>query len=145
MRILYHRGETVNTLQLRVLSLLSRYVIIPRLMPDGPAGGLYIVVTERYAPLRDYELIYIVNPTVTEEQLPTTLDKVNKFITDKGGSVDKVDQWGRRRLAYSINRFTEGNYVSTKFKFTPRSTAELENHLKLTEEIIRYLLIRMGD
>lgn len=93
--------------------------------------------------MRDYELIYIVNPTVTEEQLPATLEKVSKFITDKGGSVDKVDQWGRRKLAYSIKRFTEGNYVSTKFKFAPTGASGLEHDLGLTEEIIRYLLVKM--
>ncbi len=95
--------------------------------------------------MRDYELIYIVNPNVTEEQLPITLDKVNKFITDKGGAVDKVDQWGRRKLAYPIKKFTEGNYVSAKFKFAPKGASELENNLKLTEEIIRYLLIKLDN
>ncbi len=95
--------------------------------------------------MRDYELIYIVNPNLTEEQLPGTVEKVNKFITDKGGAVDKVDQWGRRKLAYPIKRFTEGNYVSAKFKFAPNGTIELENSLKLTEEIIRYLLIKLDS
>ena len=110
--------------------------------PDKSGSG-YISLTERKTLLRDYELIYIVNPTVNEEQLPGTLDKVNKFITDKGGAVDKVDQWGRRRLAYPIKHFIEGNYISTKFKFAPRATTELETSLKLTEEIIRYLLVRL--
>ncbi|MBI2958073.1 MAG: 30S ribosomal protein S6 [Chloroflexi bacterium] len=98
-----------------------------------------------YALLRDYELIYIVNPNVTDEQLPGTLEKVSKFIADKGGAVEKVDQWGRRKLAYPIRRFTEGNYISTKFKFAPRGTSDLENHLKLTEEVIRYLLVRLDE
>lgn len=103
------------------------------------------IVDREVTLLRDYELIYIVKPNVTDELLPGTLDKVSKFITEKGGAVDKVDQWGRRKLAYPIKRFTEGNYISTKFKFTPKSTVELENNLKLTEEIIRYLLVRLDD
>lgn len=95
--------------------------------------------------MRDYELIYIVKPTVTDEALPGMLDKVSKFITDKGGAVDKVDQWGRRKLAYPIKRFSEGNYISTKFKFAPKSTGDLENNLRLTDEIIRHLLVRLDE
>lgn len=95
--------------------------------------------------MRDYELIYIVSPSVAEEQLPTTLEKVSKFITDKGGTVDKVDQWGKKKLAYPIKRFTEGNYVSAHFKFDPSAARDLEGNLKLTEEVIRYLLIKKDE
>ncbi|MEW6034043.1 MAG: 30S ribosomal protein S6 [Chloroflexota bacterium] len=94
---------------------------------------------------RDYELIYIVNPEVKDDALTGIMEKVNRFITDKGGTLGKVDQWGRRKLAYHIKRFSEGNYVSTQFKFNPKLTTELEANLKLTEEIIRYLLIRTGE
>ena len=95
--------------------------------------------------MRDYELIFILSPEVDEERVPATVERVSKLITDKGGAIEGVDHWGRRRLAYPIRRFVEGNYVSTRLKLSPTKTTELEASLKLTEEIIRYLLVRTSD
>jgi small subunit ribosomal protein S6 len=95
--------------------------------------------------LRDYELIVIVSPDVPEEELPTHLDKISEFITNKGGSVTEVERWGKRKLAYPINHFREGNYVLTRFKLEPGTTAELEANLRISEKILRHLLIRLGE
>jgi small subunit ribosomal protein S6 len=95
--------------------------------------------------LRDYELIVIVSPDVPEEELPTHLDKISEFITNKGGSVTEVDRWGKRKLAYPINHFREGNYVLTRFKLEPGTTAELEANLRISEKILRHLLVRLGE
>jgi small subunit ribosomal protein S6 len=95
--------------------------------------------------LRDYELIVIVSPDVPEEELPTHLDKISEFITNKGGSVAEVERWGKRKLAYPINHFREGNYVLTKFKLEPDTTAELEANLRISEKILRHLLVRLGE
>jgi len=95
--------------------------------------------------LRDYELVVIISPEVTDEEFPVTLDKMNQFITDRGGSITEVNQWGRRKLAYPIGNFMEGNYVLTQFKMEPKQTAELEASLRLTEEILRHLLVRLSD
>lgn len=73
------------------------------------------------------------------------LEKMNQFITDRGGSITEVNQWGRRKLAYPIENFMEGNYVLTQFKMEPKQTAELEANLRLTEEILRHLLVRLND
>ncbi len=95
--------------------------------------------------MRDYELVVIISPEVTDEEFPVTLDKMNQFITDRGGSITEVNQWGRRKLAYPIGNFMEGNYVLTQFKMEPKQTAELEASLRLTEEILRHLLVRLSD
>lgn len=95
--------------------------------------------------MRDYELIVIISPEVTDEEVPVTLEKMNQFITDRGGSITEVNQWGKRKLAYPIENFMEGNYVLTQFKMEPKQTAELEASLRLSEEILRHLLVRLSD
>jgi len=95
--------------------------------------------------LRDYELVVIISPEVAEEEIPATLEKISRFIVERGGSVTEVNQWGGRKLAYPIKNFMEGNYVLTHFKLDPRLTAELEASLGLSEEILRHLLVRLSD
>ena len=93
--------------------------------------------------MRDYELVIIVSPDVAEEDIPGTIDKVSEFVTSHGGEITEVDRWGKRRLAYPINRFREGNYVLSRFKLEPGTTAELEASLQISETILRHLLVRM--
>lgn len=95
--------------------------------------------------MRDYELIVIVSPEVPEEEMPSHLGKISEFITNKGGSVTEVERWGKRKLAYPINHFREGNYVLTRFKLKPGTTAELEANLRISEKILRHLLVRLGE
>ena len=95
--------------------------------------------------MRDYELIFILSPEVGEEHVPVAVEKVNKLIANNGGSVGEIDHWGRRKLAYPIKRCLEGNYVSAHLKLNPTKITELETNLELTEEIIRYLLVRASD
>ena len=93
--------------------------------------------------MRDYELVIIISPDVAEEDIPTTIDKVSEFVTSRGGEITGIDRWGKRRLAYPINRFREGNYVLSRFKLEPGTTAELEASLQISETILRHLLVRM--
>lgn len=89
-----------------------------------------------------YELVYIVNPQVNDDDLPNILGKVNEYVTKIGGSVTEVAQWGRKRLAYPINKFGEGNYILARIEMKPEAARELESNLKLSNEVIRHLLIR---
>ena len=95
--------------------------------------------------MRDYELIVIVSPEVPEEELPSHLDKISEFITNKGCSVTEVERWGKRKLAYPIKHFREGNYVLTRCKLKPGTTAELEANLRISERILRHMLVRLGE
>ena len=93
--------------------------------------------------LRDYELILIVNPEIGEEKFNATLDNISQFVTKTEGTISDVEQWGKRRLAYPIKHFAEGNYVLTRFKLRPALGKELEANLRISEEVLRHLLIKV--
>jgi len=95
--------------------------------------------------LRDYELVVIISPEVAEEEITATLDKISRCIVERGGSITEVSQWGRRKLAYPIKDFMEGNYVLTHFKMDPGLTADLEASLRISEEVLRHLLVRLSE
>ncbi|MBI4297883.1 MAG: 30S ribosomal protein S6 [Chloroflexi bacterium] len=90
-----------------------------------------------------YEMVFILSPEVPEEQVESVMEKVTQSIAGRGGSVQEVERWGRRRLAYPIKSFVEGNYVLARFQVEPRAIAELEAQLRVSEEVIRHLVVRM--
>jgi|TARA_B100000315_G_scaffold259270_1_gene314630 small subunit ribosomal protein S6 len=94
--------------------------------------------------LRAYELVLIISPGVNEEEFEATLNNISQFISDNGGAVSHVEQWGRRKLAYAIDRFTEGSYVLTRFEMRPTLSKDLEAKLKISEKVLRHLLIRLS-
>ena len=87
----------------------------------------------------------VISPEVADEGIPAVVEKVSQFITVRGGNVTEVNQWGRRRLAYPIKHFTEGNYVLTRIKLEATATAELEAGLRISEDILRHLLVKIGE
>ena len=91
--------------------------------------------------MRDYELVIVLNPQMDETSAAGVVDRVTKFISDKGGSITHQENWGIRKLAYPIEKFQEGNYVLTQFTFETGSAGELAANLKSSEEVIRYLLV----
>jgi small subunit ribosomal protein S6 len=95
--------------------------------------------------MSNYELVLIVSPEVLDEEMPEFITKLSELVNKVGGSVDEVNQWGRRKLAYPIKRSTEGNYLLTKVKMKPTVAKELEANLRLSGKILRHLLIRSGD
>jgi small subunit ribosomal protein S6 len=95
--------------------------------------------------LRDYELVLIITPEVVDEALDTTIDNVNKLITERGGTISNAEQWGKRKLAYPIEHFMEGTYVLTQFKLKPALSKELEANLQTSEEILRHLLVKLSS
>jgi small subunit ribosomal protein S6 len=90
-------------------------------------------------------MVMIISPEVADDDVAGVIDKVSEFITSRGGEIMQVDRWGKRKLAYPIDRFREGNYVVSRFKFEPGMTAELEADLKITENILRHMVVRLGD
>ena len=95
--------------------------------------------------MRDYELVLVVSPDVGDEGFPNTVDRVSKFIQERGGEVKEVDQWGRRRLAYPITRFNEGFYAVTHFSLEPGQLRALEGNLTLAEDVLRHLVVRYEE
>ena len=92
--------------------------------------------------MRDYELVYVIRPTAAEEDVGQLNERVQSWITTDGGEIQKVNPWGRRRLAYPIERFRDGTYVQVNFRSLPNALGGLERQLKLSEDVIRYLLVR---
>jgi len=95
--------------------------------------------------VRDYELMVIFVPNLDEEGLEAQIERTKGLITGVGGEIEKVEKWGRRRFAYEINDNTEGFYVVIDFKAESGATSEVERILKITEEVIRYLLVRKDE
>jgi small subunit ribosomal protein S6 len=95
--------------------------------------------------VQEYELIYILNPEMTDEALETRVNGISEFITGREGVIDAVDKWGKKKLSYPIKHFFEGNYVLTKFKMSPARCKEFEANLRISEDIIRHLLIRVSS
>jgi small subunit ribosomal protein S6 len=95
--------------------------------------------------LHKYELVTILSPQLGEEELPAAVERINSFIVSRGGEVTNVDQWGRRRLAYPIQRFNEGSYFVTDLALESTRAAELDANLRISEEVIRHLLVRKDE
>jgi small subunit ribosomal protein S6 len=95
--------------------------------------------------LRDYELVVILSPELAEEELPAAVDRLSQVIADRGGEVKDINRWGRRKLAYPIKSHSEGNYLVTQVRLDPKRTSDLEKGLRISEEVLRHLLVRVGD
>lgn len=95
--------------------------------------------------MSNYELVLIISPDVTEEEMPDFITKLSELVNKVGGTVGEVSQWGRRQLAYPIKRATEGNYVLTKLNLKPTVAKDLEANFRLSGKILRHLLIKLAD
>ncbi|MCH7809457.1 MAG: 30S ribosomal protein S6, partial [Chloroflexi bacterium] len=95
--------------------------------------------------MREYELVLVVSPEGGEEDFPATVDRVHGLIKERGGEVKNVDRWGRRRLAYPLDRFTEGYYSITQFTLDPQDVRGLESGIELADDVLRHLVVRMDE
>ncbi|MBO9610499.1 MAG: 30S ribosomal protein S6 [Paenibacillaceae bacterium] len=90
--------------------------------------------------MRKYEVMYIIRTDVEQEVVQATIEKFQAIINN-GGEITKSDVMGKRRLAYEIDKFRDGIYVLVNFNGTPEVVAELERVMKISDEIIRYLIV----
>lgn len=94
--------------------------------------------------MRNYELMCIIQPDLDETATNGVLEKVKGWVAESGGSVDKAEVWGRRRMAYSINKHREGQYVLMNVTMNPAAASELERNLRYQESIMRHMLTTIG-
>ena len=94
--------------------------------------------------MRQYELMVILDPETEERTVGTTMDRFLTVVKNGGGTVDNVDIWGRRRLAYDIKKKSEGIYTVVNFTAEPALAQELDRQLNLSESIMRTKLLRPG-
>jgi len=92
--------------------------------------------------MRQYEMMVILDPEVEERTVGPSLDKYLSVITTQGGSVDKVDIWGRRRMAYEIKKRSEGIYAVVDFTASSDTAKELDRQLGLNEAVLRTKILR---
>ncbi len=96
--------------------------------------------------MHDYEVTFILNPNLSDEEVTANTERVATLITTGGGEVADMHPWGgKRRLAYPIEHYRDGYYVTTKFRTNPAAAFGLDGQLKLNESIIRHLVFRMED
>ena len=95
--------------------------------------------------MRDYELVAIISPEVDEEGMSKIVDKVTQSINSRGGAVEEIKKWGRRKLAYPMKKFMEADYILARFKLMPKSVKELEGEVSAWGDILRYLVVRVED
>jgi small subunit ribosomal protein S6 len=91
--------------------------------------------------VHDYELVVLVSPQVADEQVPAVAERIREFITNRKGSVSELKPWGRRRMAYHIGNFQEASYLQVNFTMDSEHASELEESLRLAEDVIRHLLV----
>ncbi len=95
--------------------------------------------------MKPYELAFIVTPTVDDEGVQAVVDKVSGYVTKQQGVVNTKNVWGRRRLAYPINDYREGTYVLFEASMVPSSVVEVERDLRITDDVIRFLVFRADE
>jgi small subunit ribosomal protein S6 len=92
--------------------------------------------------VRRYELMLVLRPDAPDERASAVIDRTTRYVVAEGGQIVKVAPWGRRRLAYPIERYREGSYHIIVFESPAEAIAELERSLQITEDVLRYLVVR---
>ena len=92
--------------------------------------------------MNKYELAVVVNAKIEDDARTATIEKVQEYITRFGGTVTNVDEWGKRRLAYEIQKMREGFYYFITFESDTTAPAEIEARLRIMENVIRFLCVR---
>ena len=95
--------------------------------------------------LRDYELVVILSPEIQESNIDASIEKLQQSITARGGEIAETNHWGRRRLAYPIRRHLEGNYVVSQIKLDPADVPALESGLRISEDVLRHLIVKTDE
>ena len=94
--------------------------------------------------MRKYEAIFILRPSIEEDKRVEEIEKY-KSIISADGEIEKVEEWGNRKLAYEIEKIRDGYYVLVTFKANPTLPKELERNFKISDEVIRYIIVNLED
>ena len=95
--------------------------------------------------MRDYEVLYIVRADLEDDKVQDAVKRVNTLIARSGGTIEQTNLWGKRKLAYEVKHQKEGSYVLQDFQLDPNRVPELEASLKITEEVLRHLIVRKPE
>jgi small subunit ribosomal protein S6 len=95
--------------------------------------------------MRAYELLYFVNSSLTEDDRLATLERIDTTIVSQNGVVDNVEEWGKRKLAFEVDRLTDGDYTLVDFHAEPTSIAEIDRVLRITDAVKRFMIVYRAD
>lgn len=95
--------------------------------------------------MKAYELLFFVAPTLDEESRAAVMKRIETTVTDAKGTIDNVDEWGKRKLAYEINGLTDGDYTLVDFHADPADVAELDRILRITDAVVRHMIVKRTD
>jgi len=95
--------------------------------------------------MRHYESVWVVHGDLPDEEVKSAIDKFRKIITSQGGVLFKLEEWGRRKLAYKIDGTLRGYYILMDFAGTPTTVRELERNYRIDDRVIRYLTVKKAD
>jgi small subunit ribosomal protein S6 len=95
--------------------------------------------------VRNYEILYIIQPTLEEEAANAVVTRYEELIVKLGGTVIKTDRWGKRRLAYPIRDLIEGEYVLTTFQAPNETSMEIDRLIRIADEVLRHLIVRLDE
>lgn len=93
----------------------------------------------------EYELVFVARPNLGEEGVTALSDRLSQVVAGQAGTVQGVEMWGKRTLAYPINKYFEGIYVLNRISMPPQGTAELDRLLRFNEDVLRYLIVRTDE
>jgi small subunit ribosomal protein S6 len=92
--------------------------------------------------MKAYELLFFVDPAIEEEAREALQARIESTITGQDGVIDSVEPWGKRKLAYEINKLQDGDYTLINFRANPSSIAELDRVLRITDAVVRFMVVR---
>ncbi|MGI8991457.1 MAG: 30S ribosomal protein S6 [Bryobacteraceae bacterium] len=95
--------------------------------------------------MRIYEELFILKPETTEEETDHFVEQMTGVVTHAGGTVDKVEKWGKRRLAYRVDKFKDGAYVLMQFTSSAETVKEFERRLRVSDFVIKFLTVRIDE
>ena len=96
--------------------------------------------------MRVYEELFIVRPDATDEELDPLIEQLKGVVTTKGGTVEKADKWGVRRLAYRVKKRSEGQYILLQFSATPDTVHEIERRLRVSPDLVlKFITVRIDE
>jgi small subunit ribosomal protein S6 len=95
--------------------------------------------------MKAYELLFFIDPSLDEETRIATMKRVDNAITNDGGTIDSVEDWGKRRLAYEVKDLTEGSYTLINFHMDPAALKECDRVLRITDAVARFMIVRRDD
>ncbi len=94
--------------------------------------------------MRHYELVAIISPEADDDEVSRIVDRLSQSINSRGGAVEEIKNWGKRKLAYPVKKSMEADYILARFKLMPKSLRELESEIGTFGVILRYLVVKVG-